>query len=179
MGLALKIILVVLVIEGFLIVRLQKQTARLQATSQQVESFSSIGESVTSDYFQNLAREGGDFSGTLHDFSLNELLEFLHSAEETGVLMIRNSEGSILGQVFFRKGEIVDAFYADRRAKEALLAMIRADNDSFTFNRREVAAKRRTIRQKTMGLLMEVAKNLDDNPPEDPPSSSTLGLPPE
>ena len=161
---ALQIVLVVVVIEAVLIVRLKRQLAggTGAAASERVD-FVTVGETTPADFYFQIAEEEGDFSGLLVSFSLAELVQFLHNAEDNGVLMLKREDGSIVGQFFFKNGEVIDAFFEEERGTDAFRRAFAEGGNltSFAFRRKNLSGKRRYIKEQTLNLLMEVVKAAD------------------
>jgi len=161
---ALQIVLVVVVIEAILILRLKRQLASSSLPVAEQVEFVTVGETSPTDFYLQLAEEEGDFSGVLVNLSLAELVQLLHNTEDTGVLLLKNSEGSIIGQFFFKNGEVIDAFYEEDRGSEAFKRAFyeEAAVASFAFKRKPLSGRRRTIREQTIKLLMEAVKDSDE-----------------
>ncbi|MBN1268306.1 MAG: DUF4388 domain-containing protein [Kiritimatiellae bacterium] len=165
-----QILLAVVIVEAILIVRMRKK--KVQTGSLEVQTFDTLGQSVATDPFQAMSQESGDFSGSLEGFAMTDLIQFLNTAKESGVLVIKNAADSIVGQMYLREGEIIDAFYGEERGKEAIVAAARGKNAFFTFNRKPMTGKHRTIRQTTTSLLVSAAQ-------EEPPAATPNAAAPQ
>lgn len=162
-SLLFQILLVVIIVLAVLVVRLQSETRKLKSSSEQIETYFTVGESTGSNYFEDLAQESGDFSGSLSGFSMMELIHFLNSSQETGTLALKDGKGDVTGHLFFEHGELIDAAYGKAKGEEAVYELLKAEeNASFTFNRTEKSARKTSIKQQTMSLLLEASKQLDE-----------------
>lgn len=101
--------------------------------------------------------DSGTFTGSLESFSVAELIQFLNSSKETGVLVIATSLDHMTSKLYFERGEIVDAI-SDKSTGEAAASDILSLSDGlFSFNRQNEVATRRTIKKSTMSLLIETS----------------------
>jgi hypothetical protein len=161
-----QVIVLALIVQVFLFMRKRKGEPIPEpapaASSQEVQTFSTMGESTAANYFQDLAHDTGDFSGSLEGFSITELVQFLHSAQETGVLHIKDVSDDIAGRFYFQQGEIIDATYKKKSGEDAVYALFSNKDASFAFNRQSLDGRPRTISQQTMGLLLEASKTYDE-----------------
>ena len=161
---ALQIVLVVVVVEAVLIMRLKRQLAvGMGAAAAERVDFVTVGETAPAGFYFQIAEEEGDFSGLLASFSLAELVQFLHNAEDNGVLMLKRVDGSIVGQFFFKSGEVIDAFFEDERGADAFRRAFTEEGNltSFAFRRKNLSGRRRYIKEPTVNLLMETVKAVD------------------
>ncbi|MBN1268305.1 MAG: DUF4388 domain-containing protein [Kiritimatiellae bacterium] len=170
----LQIFVLALVAQVLLFMRRKKEPAAPAPpppTAEDVQTFSTMGESFATNYFHTLAHEAGDFSGSLEGFSVTELVQFLHSAKETGVLLIKDVNDRPAGEFFFEQGEIIDAAHGEHRGESAIYALFRGHDASFAFNRVDVGKRSRTINQSTMGILLDASKTYDEEQEPSPNKS--------
>lgn len=127
------------------------------------------GLSDASVYFKNLANNKVDFSGSLTSFSLLDLIQFLNSTKETGDLQIRDDDGGEKAEIFFSKGEIIDASFGKKTGVAAIFSLVKSTEGNFAFFRKKESEAKRTIEMPTMSLMLEASKNMDEGPAAPPP----------
>jgi len=127
------------------------------------------GLSDASVYFKKLANNKVDFSGSLASFSLLDLIQFLNSTKETGDLQIRDDGGEERAEVYFDKGEIIDAVFGKKHGVAAIFSLVKNTEGNFAFFRKKVSEAKRTIEMPTMSLMLEASKNMDEGPAAPPP----------
>lgn len=120
-------------------------------------------------YFKKLANNKVDFSGSLSSFSLLDLIQFLNSTKETGDLQIRDDNGGEKAEIFFSKGEIIDAVFGKKTGVAAIFSLVKSTEGNFAFFRKKESEARRTIEMPTMSLMLEASKNMDEGPAAPPP----------
>ncbi|MGD9873569.1 MAG: DUF4388 domain-containing protein [Kiritimatiellia bacterium] len=134
---------------------------------------------TASDYFKGLATKV-DFSGSLESFSLLDLIQFLNSTKETGDLHILDDAGEKSAELFFSKGEIIDAVQGKARGVAAIFSLVKNAKGSFALYRKKESGAKRTIEMPTMTLLLEASKNMDEVPaapaPKPEPRPKPLSL---
>ena len=152
-------------LEGAMIARLllRKKTDLPTADGgNQVYSFSSVGESVmdtTADSF--VTGSNGDLQGELDKFSMGHVVQFFHSAGESGTLTISGGNGRV-DKLIFDRGQIIDAMSGNRCGDAAAEIILRRKQGSFKFTREDNSKRLRLINQDTMGMLMEAARVIDE-----------------
>ncbi|MBL8149654.1 MAG: response regulator [Blastocatellia bacterium] len=72
-----------------------------------------------------------ELSGNLADLTLSQVLRILESRAKTGVLTLQN--GSERATITLNTGKLHDAVYADKRAEEAVYALLYWTEGSFSF----------------------------------------------
>jgi len=154
-------LLVVVLIEGVLILRLRWRGGRKSEDATGYETYESVGESIQTSVFQDIEREG-IFTGSLDGFSLGELIQFLHSAKETGALLIRSDHESPPRRLYFQDGDIVGAQNGEVAGEEAVRDILRSQQGTFTFQRESPPTPDVAIRRSTMSMLLEAHKLLDE-----------------
>lgn len=111
---------------------------------------------------RNANQEGVAISGLLSEISPSELLQFFHMHQKTGKLVLDLAAGT--GRVIFREGAIIEAEFLKKKNKEAVFALLREDQGSFSF-----VSGIPTSLQKIedigdfMMLLMEGIKRMDED----------------
>jgi hypothetical protein len=101
-------------------------------------------------------------TGSLDRFSVTEVIQFLHSIQETGILDIVDRKVAAVHRMVLQHGDIIDAFNGGERGEPAVLAIMRCTEGTFTFIRGDVPGRERTVRKPTMTLLMEAMQSLDE-----------------
>lgn len=141
----------------------KEEKASIQEAPPPPEKKSEPAPASASDYFKGLANKV-DFSGSLESFSLLDLVQFLNSTRETGDLHILDDAGEKKAELFFAKGEIIDAAFGKMRGVAAIFALVKKSKGSFAFFRKKESEAKRTIEMPTMTLLLEASKNMDEGP---------------
>ncbi|HVR84628.1 MAG TPA: DUF4388 domain-containing protein [Planctomycetota bacterium] len=93
-----------------------------------------------------------ELNGTLESLPFADLLQFLHGARKTGLLLLE--EGGVQGVLYFSRGEAHDAQAGDKTGEGAFFEMSRWARARFEFRSCE-SAGRRTLDRPTMKMLME------------------------
>lgn len=152
-------------LEGAMIARLllRKKTDLPPAdTGNQVYSFSSVGESVMDTTAESFVTgSNGDLQGELDKFSMGHVVQFFHSAGESGTLTISGGNGRV-DKLIFDRGQIIDAMSGNRCGDAAAEIILRRKQGSFKFTREDNSKRLRLINQDTMGMLMEAARVIDE-----------------
>lgn len=105
-------------------------------------------------------------TGSLDRFSVSEVIQFINTIRETGVLDIVTDDGASLHRAMVQEGEIIDAFNGDLRGHEAVSRILRCTKGNFTFIRGDIPSPERTVTTPTMTLLMENFKEFDESQSE-------------
>ncbi len=159
------VLVITIGLEGALIARLllrKKPDLPPADAGNQVFSFSSVGESVmdaTADSF--VTGSNGDLQGELDKFSMGHVVQFFHSAGESGTLTISGGNGRV-DKLIFDRGQIIDAMSGNRCGDAAAEIILRRKQGSFKFTREDNSKRLRLINQDTMGMLMEAARVIDE-----------------
>jgi pSer/pThr/pTyr-binding forkhead associated (FHA) protein len=130
------------------------------------------------------------FAGSLKTLSIADLIQLLNSTRQSGLLTI-SGEGSSSSDLVFVDGEIVQAHYEGLAGEEAVYAALRNRVGNFEFTKTaprslqgriraqpagggvaaggEAEAGDQTIRRRTLSLLLEGCRQLDESgAPPDP-----------
>jgi len=103
-----------------------------------------------------------ELEGSIQNFSLTEVVQFLGASGKTGTLrVVASNEGSVAGVICFDKGSVVHAAVDRAEGEEAFFELMRWTEGQFSFEP-EVPAERKTVRQSSTNLLLEGARRLDD-----------------
>ena len=101
-------------------------------------------------------------TGSLDRFSVSEVIQFINTIRETGILDIVTNEGNSLHRAMVQEGEIIDAFNGDLRGEEAVARILQCTKGAFTFIRGDIPSPERTVNTPTMTLLMENFRKFDE-----------------
>jgi hypothetical protein len=72
-----------------------------------------------------------DFQGSLKEFQVPDIIQFLSGARKTGAL--RLMEGEERGEIFLEKGRIVHAVLGDQAGEEAVYELVLWNQGEFLF----------------------------------------------
>lgn len=98
------------------------------------------------------------FSGNLKQTSIVDAIQFLEIGKREGILHIYS--GRRKGYITFAKGKVIDAFYRNQTAREAVFAMLDLEEGDFYFESK-VVDQPRLISDSIMDIVMtwDTAKN--------------------
>ena len=102
-------------------------------------------------------------TGSLDRFPVTQVLQFLNSIRETGILDIVDDRVSAVHRLLLEDGEIIDAYNGQQRAEEAVREILQCREGSFTFLRGDLPSAERTVGKPTMTLLMEACQFEDES----------------
>jgi pSer/pThr/pTyr-binding forkhead associated (FHA) protein len=94
------------------------------------------------------------FSGLLRALRLPDLIQILNSTQQTGMLTIEDEDGHA-GRAYLANGEITSAHYKDKSDEEAVYALVTIKDGHFEFLNENTSPPERTVRGRTMPLLLE------------------------
>jgi len=97
------------------------------------------------------------FSGNLKQTSIVDAVQFLEIGKREGVLHIYC--GRRKGYITFSKGKVIDAFYRDKTARDAMYEMMALDEGDFYFESRKIEQPRLTS-----DSIMDIVMGLDTAP---------------
>ena len=100
-----------------------------------------------------------DFQGSLTEFQLPDIVQFLSGARKTGVL--RLVEGEETGEIYLDKGRIVHALLGDHAGEEAVYAVVLWSSGEFLFEP-GVTTDKNTVNKGNTNLLIEAARRRDE-----------------
>jgi two-component system chemotaxis response regulator CheY len=98
-------------------------------------------------------------SGDLSALGFAELVQFLNFSRKTGELIVRPESGE--GGVSFGEGQVKDAWLGRTTSEEAFFSIARLRTGRFEFHEGRPPRKP-TIKQATLGLLMEAMRLADE-----------------
>lgn len=102
-----------------------------------------------------------DLQGSIGEFGLTDIVQFLSSSEKTGALRLTERGSGRQGFVFFDRGKMTHAELGRKQAEEAVYSMMLWTDGQFLFEP-EVTAQKTTVRQSNANLLMEGARRKDE-----------------
>ena len=114
------------------------------------------------EFRKKISFNGGVFTGSLDGLTVSQLIQFLHSVQESGALSVTHGKGQRAGKIIFNRGEIIDAQCEDARGEDALREIVPFQDGIFAFARQSVSNMTPTVSQGTMALLMNVLKEFDE-----------------
>ncbi|MCZ7646427.1 MAG: FHA domain-containing protein [Planctomycetota bacterium] len=102
-----------------------------------------------------------ELSGSLHEQSLAQILQFLHSTGKTGELVVTGR--TVEGKVAFQDGSIFFASAGPFNGDDAVYFCARQREGRFKFARKEFPQDlKRNIAEKTVQLIFEVCRRMDE-----------------
>lgn len=103
----------------------------------------------------------GHFSGVLDSVSIADLIQFLGSAPESGILTIVDSR-NFMGKLIIIDGEIAQAEYQGKTGEEAVFALMGLKEADFEFEECTPPPPENRITQSTISLLLEGCRRFDE-----------------
>jgi hypothetical protein len=99
--------------------------------------------------------------GKLSELSLSDFVEMTALGAKTGRLQVRDADGTVAGQLFFRDGRIVGADCGLFTGERAVYLLLRLRAGTFEF-RSNVAAGNLNVTRPTSSLLLEGMRRVDE-----------------
>jgi hypothetical protein len=100
-----------------------------------------------------------DFHGSLEEFHLPDIIQFLSGAGKTGMLRLDSDQRR--GSIFLLSGRIVHATCEDQSGEEAVYSLLALSSGKFDFEP-ELTAESETVRKNNTSLLVEAARRKDE-----------------
>ncbi len=100
-----------------------------------------------------------DFHGSLDEFHLPDIIQFLNGAKKTGVLRLVSDQDE--GDIYLRNGEIVHATCDEMVGEEAVYSLVLVSSGRFDFDP-DVASAESTVDRGNTSLLIEAARRKDE-----------------
>lgn len=114
------------------------------------------------------ARFQQDFSGLLNIISIVDVIQLINAAQKSGVLEIRKFPATVIATLSFLDGEIIAGSCDGSTAEEAVYKTLRSKGEEFHFTESTPEQPAQPMSQRTMGLLMEGLRLMDEGlPPEE------------
>ena len=101
------------------------------------------------------------FSGLLRALRIPDLIQLLNGTQQTGILTIEDLDGEP-GRAYFASGEIISAHYRNKSDEDAVYALVTVKDGHFEFLNETVPPPPKTIRNRTMPLLLEACRRADE-----------------
>ena len=152
----------VAILEAFFITKLLWDVRRLRIECKDAHS-AEHSQDVPSNQSELAALYSKALTGSLDRFSISEVIQFLNSIRETGILDIVDDRVSAVHRLMVDGGEIIDAYNGDKRGEEAVKEIMQCEEGSFTFIRGDLPSNERVINKPTMTLLMELFQEKDES----------------
>ncbi len=100
-----------------------------------------------------------DFHGSLEEFQLPEIIQFLSGAKKTGALRLVSDQDE--GDIYLRDGEIVHATSDESVGEEAVYALVLLSEGKFDFEP-DITSVETTVSRGQTNLLLEAARRKDE-----------------
>lgn len=143
----------------------EPDTASVERDAPEESQINTFSETLDDEFEQPAEEEdSGTFTGSLESFSVAELIQFLNSSRETGMLSIDPDDDDITCKIYFERGEIIDALSSRHTGEKAVADILSMRDGLFSFTRQQEVETHRTVRQSTMSLLLQV-QPFDESPP--------------
>jgi hypothetical protein len=107
------------------------------------------------------AQKQSHFSGLLRALRIPDLIQLLYGTQQTGMLTIEDLDGEP-GRAYFASGEIISAHYRNKADEDAVYAMVTIKDGHFEFLNENTPPPPKTIRNRTMPLLLEACRRADE-----------------
>lgn len=119
--------------------------------------------------------EAGHFAGQLQVVPLTDVIQLLNSSQQSGILSIEDVKKK-RAKLIFNDGEIVAATYDGAFAEEAVYKALGVKKGSFDFLPGSPPAAPAPIRKKTLSLLLEGCRLLDEDTQPSPAKEKDFKL---
>lgn len=107
------------------------------------------------------AQRQSHFSGLLRALRIPDLVQLLNSTQQTGMLTIEDMNGQ-MGRAYFVNGEITSAHYKNKADEDAVYALVTIQDGHFEFLNADTPSPPKTVRNRTMPLLLEACRRADE-----------------
>ena len=153
--------LLIALLEAGIIAGLRRRVRELQAQVKTV-GYAVKGAQTPPEQADLAALYEKALTGSLDRFSVGEVLQFLNSIRETGILDIVDDEVASVHRLLVSHGEVIDAFNGTSRGEAAVAEILACETGSFTFIRGDLPSEEAVITKPTMTLLMENYQSRDE-----------------
>lgn len=110
---------------------------------------------------QDIVSQGANFMGEISGDGLLDLLQYFQVTGKTGRLDLTG--GTSLAAVWFQGGNPAHAFYGGKIGMDALIQLARVPPKKFAFHASAPPPDQKSLTGSLQGLLMEVARVLDED----------------
>ncbi len=107
--------------------------------------------------FQSLA----DFSGNLSQMNLNDIIQIVEANHKSGELEFTTADGSVIGIIIFRKGNLIKAQFGQLEGTEAFYGLMDEEEGFFEFFGRNVEEPEQ-ITITNMAALLQGSRLIDE-----------------
>ena len=106
-------------------------------------------------------KENAELQGSIREFNVSEVVQFLSGTEKTGKLRLRAGESEAEGSILFAEGTVVHAELGGSVGEDAFFDLMLWGEGQFSFDP-DVEPKEKTVRQSSTNLLLEGARRKDE-----------------
>ncbi len=131
--------------------------ASLSNQAPQISNLETMGPGFN---LQDIANQGATFTGEVTAGGVMDLLQYFQATNKSGRLDMLG--GSSLASVWVINGNPIHATFDTTKGIEALVSLTKAPPPRFAFHADAPAAGERTVQGSMQGVLMEVARALDE-----------------
>lgn len=107
------------------------------------------------------SKENAELEGSIREFNVSDIVQFLSGSEKTGKLSLRASQSGAEGSILFAEGTVVHAELGGSVGEDAFFDLILWGEGQFAFAP-DVKPKEKTVRQSSTNLLLEGARRKDE-----------------
>lgn len=105
-------------------------------------------------------RDGAELAGSIREFTLSDIVQFLAGSEKTGRLRLEGN-GAQTAEIVFSRGSVVHAASGNLVGEEAFFELMRWSEGQFAFEP-DVTSSEHTVRQSSTNLLLEGSRRKDE-----------------
>ena len=106
-------------------------------------------------------KEDAELEGSIREFNVSEIVQFLSGTEKTGKLRLRASPSGAEGSILFAEGMVVHAELGGSVGEDAFFDLMLWGEGQFSFDP-DVEPTEKTVRQSSTNLLLEGARRKDE-----------------
>lgn len=102
-----------------------------------------------------------ELEGSIREFNITDIVQFLAGSEKTGSLNVRASDTGAEGTIVFSEGTVVHARCGTTLGEEAFFDLMLWGEGQFAFEP-DIVSDEKTVRQSSTNLLLEGARRKDE-----------------
>ena len=106
-------------------------------------------------------KENAELQGSIREFDVSDIVQFLSGSEKTGKLRLRASQSDAEGSILFAEGTVVHAELGGSVGEDAFFDLMLWGEGQFAFEP-DVEPTEKTVRQSSTNLLLEGARRKDE-----------------
>jgi len=106
-------------------------------------------------------KENAELEGSIREFNVSDVVQFLSGSEKTGILRLRTSQSGAEGSILFAEGTVVHAELGGSVGEDAFFDLMLWGEGQFAFEP-DVEPTEHTVRQSSTNLLLEGARRKDE-----------------